>query len=145
MSAADLNLTISMPVIVTAHVLCWSCKRPTSVIAFGGLDEDQQIAALTGVTAAEDNLQALFEERFPFFRLGHSRTAGVTAFYNHCEHCGRLQGDHYLHHEPDGPFFDLTDYDQDAESFLEIECAVLVRVEDRPFADLGLWNGEPFE
>jgi hypothetical protein len=41
------------------------------------------------------------------FRPEPSRTAGITYYGNHCEHCDALQGDWYLH-GPDGPFWPET-------------------------------------
>ena len=42
----------------------------------------------------------------PNFEPTSSRTAGATYWANLCVHCRALQGDFYLHSEPDGPFFE---------------------------------------
>lgn len=44
----------------------------------------------------------------PHFKRSASRTAELTYYANHCEHCGTLIGDHYLT-KPEGPFWPMTD------------------------------------
>jgi hypothetical protein len=40
----------------------------------------------------------------PSFRLTYSPATLNSYWANHCEHCGKLLGDHELHCEPDGAF-----------------------------------------
>ena len=39
------------------------------------------------------------------YRVDFSFTAGSEYVLNHCAKCGAKQGDHFMHSEPDGPFF----------------------------------------
>lgn len=39
---------------------------------------------------------------------------------NHCNHCDALQGDFFLHNEPDGPFFSM-----DAEALISMQLIAL--------------------
>jgi hypothetical protein len=47
------------------------------------------------------------ENRPPTVRLTYSATAQGEYWANCCAKCGAIQGDWFLHAEPDGPFFGL--------------------------------------
>jgi len=50
------------------------------------------------------NLQKYLNDNYKFYR-GYSKTTQSYYFGNHCSNCGVLQGDFFLHSEPDSPFF----------------------------------------
>lgn len=45
------------------------------------------------------------QEFSPAYRLDHSATADSDYVMNHCVKCGAKLGDHFMHNEPDGPFY----------------------------------------
>jgi hypothetical protein len=102
---------------------CWKCHLATRVFALvapsgssatdddylpeeGAHEEDVYVdVALTGIEQVSDALRSCLATAAPLFRSDQSRTLGTTYWMNHCEKCGVSQGDHFLHMEPDGPFF----------------------------------------
>lgn len=132
-SALPLNLLIEQPAIVEATAECWACRKSTPVLTVAGRDEDGDLASVTGIQSVDGPLGRALAER-PYYRLAFSRTTQQWAFANLCTSCGALQGDFFLHNEPDGPFFAL----HNAEPHLRItELAGPVRVAtDDPAYDL---------
>lgn len=59
---------------------------------------------LVEVVTLPSQVSKRLQELAPGYRLDHSRTAGLIYWLNHCT-CGAKLGDHFLHSEPDGPFF----------------------------------------
>jgi hypothetical protein len=102
---------------------CWKCHQSTHVFALiaphgsSATDDDYSSedcaqvedvhvdVALTGIEQVSDALRSCLATAAPLFYSDQSRTLGDTYWMNHCEKCGFSQGDHYLHMEPDGPFF----------------------------------------
>lgn len=101
-----LNVVIQRPVIAEAKVTCWACHRDTPVITVAGRDAEGDLVSVTGIQAFDSKLANALV-RHPCYRLAFSRTTQAWAFSNVCVSCGALQGDFFLHSEPDGPFFAL--------------------------------------
>jgi hypothetical protein len=112
--------------LAVATTACWSCGEPTLAVALvappgsTATDDDDGPAdaeeiyepiALSGVTLVPYELQAKARAVAPTFYPDNSRTLGVTYWMNHCQQCGKKIGDHYLHREPEGPFFSTHRYD----------------------------------
>jgi hypothetical protein len=47
-------------------------------------------------------------DRFYLLRLAATKMSGMAYWANHCEACGAIQGDHYIH-EADGPYWPQDD------------------------------------
>jgi len=62
----------------------------------------------------ENELVGKINKLFPNYKIAYSKTAESSYWANHCEHCGALQGDFFLHSEPDGAFFplEIEEYEQ---------------------------------
>jgi len=58
---------------------------------------------------------SIVQEKYPFYKNTYSKTENRSYIANNCINCGILQGDFFLYEEPDGPFFDLYEYDLDIE------------------------------
>jgi hypothetical protein len=56
-----------------------------------------------------NQVQRRLSRLLPFFRLAYSPSALNSYWANHCEHCGKLLGDHELHCEPEGAFFPVSE------------------------------------
>ena len=50
------------------------------------------------------NLKKIITEKYPFYRLGRSKAAGIYVA-NHCVKCDSIQGDFPIFCEPDGEFW----------------------------------------
>lgn len=94
---------------------CFKCKKETNVVSFASdlyysIDDeyfelfDEDINFISDVEGVPETLLEYLKENFKFYN-GYSKFAQASYLGNHCEYCGVLQGDFYLHHEPDGPFF----------------------------------------
>nr|WP_199156150.1 DUF5710 domain-containing protein [Pedobacter sp. ASV2] len=55
-------------------------------------------------TYLNKEVTSLLNEKYPFYKLGYSRTVGGKYWANHCIHCNALQGDFHMHSEPGGEF-----------------------------------------
>ena len=109
---------------------CWKCSRLTRVFSFmlpeqheqfEYAQDDEEDLALTsnpgcwvchGYRGTMSSLHGLSRPVINQLRLhtecykpAYSKTAGITYYMNHCEHCAAKLGDFYMHSEPGGAFF----------------------------------------
>jgi hypothetical protein len=103
-------------------------------MAIAGRDRDGALTSVKGVIAFDETFKAAVESR-THFRLTFSHTTGLWAYANCCISCGVLQGDFFLHHEPDGPFFALHASDSPC-AITDLVGPARVATEDDPYADL---------
>lgn len=105
-------------------VPCWKCDATVNAIGIAanhveGIDEDGEFVpygddpyeffSLSYITAIPDDLIAELHTVSLHFKRAASATAGQAYFANHCSECGAMQGDHYVHSEPDMGFFKTSD------------------------------------
>lgn len=101
--------------IVVGKQNCFKCKKQTNVVSFASdlyfsIDDeyfelfDEDINFISDVEGIPEPLLDYLNDNFKFYN-GYSKFAQASYLGNHCNHCGVLQGDFYLHHEPDSPFF----------------------------------------
>jgi hypothetical protein len=124
------NVRSSSYFIARAIRPCWRCSDPTPVLALAlppghdllEIDADAVSEALAVDTweAAELGAFLFYVEYLPaavqarvrqlsqLYRRDYSRTTDSSYWMNHCRRCRALQGDHYLHCEPDGAFMPGT-------------------------------------
>lgn len=110
--------------LIQTDVSCWKCSAPVravGIVANHVEDEDEdgeyvpygddpsEFFSLSYVTAIPDQLLAEIHAVTQHFKSATSATARQSYFANHCPSCGALQGDHYVHSEPDEGFFKTTD------------------------------------
>ncbi|WP_236901670.1 DUF5710 domain-containing protein [Empedobacter brevis] len=104
---------------------CYNCSAFTTVIALASdnlyyLDYDDNgnekwfrqdyFSFFSMPVFINDEVTAILNKLFPQYKMGYSKTAGEY-WANHCEHCGALQGDFYLHCESGGAFFPIETED----------------------------------
>lgn len=130
----ELNLSIARPAIAEATVRCWSCHRETAVLTVAGRDQDDDLEAVTGIKAFDATLAAALSTR-PYYRLVFSGTTRLWAFANVCSLCEALQGDFFLHSEPDGPFFALRD-PENPSRIVDLDGPVRVATEFEPYGEI---------
>jgi hypothetical protein len=114
--------------LLQAHGNCYRCKKKTTRMfalmalppfvlegeEFDVMDDDGPM--LRELTNLPDNLvRQLRPIVGSMLRADDSRTAGLTYWMNHCEHCEAKQGDYFVQ-GPDGPF-----WPEDDAAFLAIE------------------------
>ena len=110
---------------------CWSCVQRTRVgrlvigpqapdddDASGAADEDP--SELTYIQSLNADALAAVLQVAPWMRWLGSNSTGTTYFGNGCEHCGVLQGEHFLG-EPGGPYFPLSNEEAKAISMTWVE------------------------
>jgi len=68
-----------------------------------------------------DAVQGRLRDLSPSFRFAYSDATLSSYWANHCDHCGRLLGDHELHCEPEGAFVPVSETAAAAIELLKIE------------------------
>lgn len=77
---------------------CWKCKREILVFSWPRYDMGDGIW---------DDSPPKVKPRPRTVQYRFSKTAGGTYWANTCPYCQSVQGDFFLHCEPDGPFFGI--------------------------------------
>ncbi len=104
--------------LLLAGIYCYSCQAhtPTATIWMADFQEREQgdvldegeAALLTYVQWLDPKAAELVTIHAPWLRLAATKMSGMTYWANHCETCGAIQGDHYVH-EVDGPYWPRDD------------------------------------
>lgn len=114
--------------IVEAPCKCFKCKKETRVVSLaykehflitkdkdGNLIDYQYEDECLKFFTLDDEIENIQLRLFlkNKFRYYYSYSKFIKDLYvaNHCEHCGKIQGNFYLHDEPDGPFGDYIEYE----------------------------------
>ncbi|MGL5271577.1 MAG: DUF5710 domain-containing protein [Selenomonadaceae bacterium] len=116
--------------IVESKQTCYKCRQETPVICFGVehsfcldyesyYDEDNnlledietgavefgnEIHIMPAFSPIPESLLKYLEQHF-HYHMGYSNFRGCSYLANHCHHCGKLQGNHFLFDEPESPFY----------------------------------------
>jgi hypothetical protein len=141
MSKTAFRVKVSKFALALSSCACWSCFRPTRVgrlvigpSAAGTQDEgdgfDGEPFEITYITSINPEAILAVKARAPWMTWLASNTTGSTYLGNGCEHCGALQGEHFLS-EPGGPFFPLDDAGKEAISLTWIETPLQAEVGGR--------------
>lgn len=108
--------------LVTSERTCYNCQESTPVIAFGienrmvirddGYDPQTYSCSFSNTASINimHDLDKSLPERFKnyldekfIYKMGYSQINGYH-LANHCQYCGFIQGNNYLHDEFGGPF-----------------------------------------
>lgn len=93
---------------------CFKCNQNTMVVSFaashyvlldgcsGEYNEDMNFISDSEIIPPK--LQKYLEDNYKYYK-GYSKTTNTYYYGNHCSNCGVLQGNWFLHYEPDSPFF----------------------------------------
>lgn len=112
--SADLIVLDHLYIAVGDHT-CFKCNRQTPVVSLASdsyirIDGDYsercegEVNFISDVDGLPQQLQEYLNNTYQFFK-GYSKTTKSYYYGNHCNNCGVLQGDWFLHDEPDSPFF----------------------------------------
>lgn len=105
---------------------CWKCHKETKVTTFAAHninyffendDEDNILleiekmgfAFASNISFIPNDLLYLIQKKNPYYKLSYTKASGISYYNNQCHNCGSVQGDFYLHCEPEGAFFPVTD------------------------------------
>jgi hypothetical protein len=107
---------------------CWKCRNNARALCLycvrGEIDGNRrEHFVISNLTEMDESLLEVIRS-FPHFREAYSREADMRYFANHCEHCGIVQGDFYLHSKPGGAFFPETNDDFARIDFARIESRI---------------------
>ncbi len=98
--------------IITSKRKCWKCKKSTQIIALKFYrdsevpnKEFENPIIMYGQKNLPQGILEVIQSKFPFYKSKYSHTIQSKYIANTCEYCSALQGDFYLHEEPDGAFF----------------------------------------
>lgn len=105
-SSTPMNRRLDKAGILDDWITCHQCRTETPVLTIVEFDQDGDLDGITGVEAVDAALRQALEP-FPYFKRVYSRTQQRWLMGNCCVYCDALQGDFFLHSEPDGPFFAL--------------------------------------
>ncbi|WP_104657399.1 hypothetical protein [Ralstonia insidiosa] len=117
--------------LATASTTCWKCRESTPVFSIAVPpshlmqyplpdDGDGPITAiaweaaeyggfLSDLVEMSGSVRKVLAAHCPAYRVDYSHTADTNYLMNHCASCGAKQGDFYLHQEPGGAFFPITE------------------------------------
>lgn len=111
--------------IVEAEQTCYKCKGNTQVIGYGiesyfhfSEDEDSgvyynkggEVHIASHIAPIPDKILAYLQNNFNY-KERYSKFAGYTYLANCCDNCDILQGDYFLFHEVDSPFWIYNESD----------------------------------
>lgn len=121
---------ITPPVyLASSHTNCWKCSQNTRVFCLAHKDSDSGIITFVSSLAdIPEELSAILKEKAPTYYMDYTRWSENHYYVNHCE-CGAKLGDFFLHNEPDGPFFIMSEaeLDQVAMSDLNLKEAIKIK------------------
>ena len=127
---SKVSVIIKSPVSIALNSSdCYKCANKTAVISLASNNfyylntdenEDEKWFRADGWSFfsmpvfIENELVGKINKLFPNYKIAYSKTAESSYWANHCEHCGALQGDFFLHSEPGGAFFplEIEEYEQ---------------------------------
>ena len=125
---SKVSVIIKSPVSIALNSSdCYKCANKTAVISLASNNfyylntdenEDEKWFRADGLSFfsmpvfIENEIAGKIKRLFPNYKIAYSKTSSYWA--NHCEHCGALQGDFFLHSEPGGAFFplEIEEYEQ---------------------------------
>lgn len=99
---------------------CWKCKTATPIIALAGnqffaynqesaprtqWEHYSRYAVFYEIQTITPLVLAYVQSNYPFYQKLFSKTLNKYYFGNSCVHCKSLQGEFFLIHEADSPFF----------------------------------------
>ncbi|MDP2210298.1 MAG: hypothetical protein Q8J63_01005 [Candidatus Aquicultor sp.] len=132
MSLEDGLLHISPPLfLVCGDIHCWKCGEKMPAIALMSpsvvkiVDEVEgeveiKVGMLSQITFLPENVLSYIQERFPSFQMRYSKTTDSSYYANTCPNCDMINGDFFLHCEPDSPFCPMDQEEAEALTIQEI-------------------------
>lgn len=141
---SKVSVIIKSPVsIALNNSNCYKCRNKTAVISLASnnfyylnTDENEdekwfradELSFFSMPVLIDNELVSKINKLFPNYKIAYSKTAESSYWANHCEHCGALQGDFFLHSEPGGAFFPLEIEEYKQLTFITISSKFDVEI-----------------
>lgn len=99
---------------------CWVCGSSCRVAGLASAPqpanawEKPEPYLLSNIELMPEEFLAALRKVQPQYEFRASNMAGTSYFMNTCARCGAHSGDYYLHSQPGGAFFPMTDEDEAA-------------------------------
>lgn len=142
---SQVSVIIKSPVSIALNSSdCYKCANKTAVISLASNNfyylstnenEDEKWFRADGLSffsmpvCIENELVGKINRLFPNYKIAYSKTAESSYWANHCEHCGALQCDFFLHSEPGGAFFPLEIGEYEQLTFITIPSKFDVEID----------------
>ena len=142
---SKVSVIIKSPVSIALNSSdCYKCANKTAVISLASNNfyylntdenEDEKWFRADGLSFfsmpvfIENELVGKINKLFPNYKIAYSKTAESSYWANHCEHCGALQGDFFLHSEPGGAFFPLEIEEYEQLTFITVPSKFDVEID----------------
>ena len=142
---SKVSVIIKSPVSIALNSSdCYKCANKTAVISLASNNfyylntdenEDEKWFRADGLSffsmpvCIENELAGKINRLFPNYKIAYSKTAESSYWANHCEHCGALQGDFFLHSEPGGAFFPLEIEEYEQLTFITVPSKFDVEID----------------
>lgn len=103
---------LTLPIyLASSRTKCWKCSQDTQVFCLAHKDSDSGVITLiSSLLDVSEELSSALKEKAPTYHFDYTRWSENHYYVNHCE-CGAKLGDFFLHNEPDGPFFIMSEAD----------------------------------
>jgi len=124
--------------LIESTEVCYKCRSQSKVITFGasgceGQEENEkELVKFQYIAVLPDRLKNLVNEKYQKYYIDWSNTTKSFYYINHCEHCGAILGDFYMHNEPEGAFFPKTPEEAKEILVLELKTDGFVKLNGEP-------------
>ncbi len=106
-------------------------KAEVFCLASAGFVEDDwrldEFTHFSNVTALPDSLKVILKKQAPRYYLDYTRQRGSCYFMNHCR-CGTKLADFYLHNNPEGAFYPVSEQQAKQLILCEMELSETVEI-----------------
>ena len=142
---SKVSVVIKSPVSIALNSSdCYKCANKTAVISLASNNfyylntdenEDEKWFRADGLSFfsmpvfIENEIAGKIKRLFPNYKIAYSKTAESSYRANHCEQCGALQGDLFLHSEPGGAFFPLEIEEYEQLTFITVPSKFDVEID----------------
>lgn len=142
---SKVSVIIKSPVSIALNSSdCYKCANKTAVISLASsnfyylsTDENENekwfradgLSFFSMPVFIENELAVKINGLFPNYKIAYSKTVESNYWANHCEHCGALQGDFFLHSEPGGAFFPLEIEEYEQLTFITVPSKFDVEID----------------
>lgn len=131
--------------VVEGQRLCWKCGKSTRIIGLGvgeyirffdvgngpqyesvenGPDKELHLAWTACEEAIPPKLRKYLKENYSA-KTGYSKTLNGRCFANHCDHCGSLQGNHFVFNEVESPLMLMVEGDELVEQASKLKIFMM--------------------
>jgi len=127
------KLIVNPPIyLASTEIDCWKCKSKmtaVAIIAPNIPEAEGEIGILSDVSLLPEYLVEEIQKLHPNYQLRYSNTSKDKYYANTCPNCSVITGDFYLHSEPGGAFFPMSDIETKKIQVRKIELPETMEIE----------------